>query len=192
MAGGRKGNDEALVTALAAGGSASAAAQLAKVSTRTVHRRLEDPAFRARVDEARAEMVSQAVGRLAAGGALAGDTLHELLAKSVPPATRLGASRAVLEYMLRGAEVDALTREQAELRREIEELKRGSSHHAAGVGEAPHGAGDGGAAERPAAGPAAPGAGGGPGDAGVAGRVAEAVDVLPLRPDLAIGDPPGG
>jgi hypothetical protein len=192
MAGGRKGNDEALVTALAAGGSASAAAQLAKVSTRTVHRRLQDPAFRARVDEARAEMVSQAVGRLAAVGALAGDTLHELLASSVPPATRLGAARAVLEYMLRGAEVEALAREQAELRREIEELKRGRLDHAPGTVADENGAGDGGGVERPAAGPASPGPGGRPGGPGVSGRLAEAVDVLPLRPDLAAGDPPGG
>lgn len=119
---GRKGNEESLITALAAGGSVSAAAQHSGLCARTVQRRLRDPGFRARVDEARSEMVSQAVGRLAAVGALAGDTLHQLLG-SQRESIRLSASRSVLEFMFRGHEADTLTRQLAELRLEVQEVR---------------------------------------------------------------------
>jgi hypothetical protein len=77
---------------------------------------LAEAEFRARVDEARAELVRQAVGRLAEVGALAGETLAELV-KDAPPAVRLGAARAILEHMFRGHEVDALARRVQELER---------------------------------------------------------------------------
>jgi hypothetical protein len=135
MAGGsRKNADDGLVAALAAGASAAAAAEKAGVSERTVRRRLEDPAFRARVDEARADLVRLAVGRLADVGALAGDTLAELV-KAGPPAVRLGAARSILEFMLRGAEVDTLARQVSDLKRQVEDLSRGNrSVEAAGRG----------------------------------------------------------
>src|SRR5439155_5083923 len=110
---------------------AATAAQHADVCERTVRRRLEDAAFRARVDDARAELVRQTVGRLAAIGTLAGSTLHGLLAAEVPAGVRLGASRAVLEFMFRGHEVETLARQVAELKAQVEALNtRGSSHPA--------------------------------------------------------------
>jgi hypothetical protein len=121
---GRKNADDALVAALAAGASGAAAAAKAEVSERTVRRRLEDPLFRARVDEARAELVRQAVGRLADVGALASDTLADLV-KDGPPAVRLGAARAILEHMFRGHEQETMARQLAELKKQVEVLTRG-------------------------------------------------------------------
>jgi HEAT repeat protein len=97
MAGGdRRNADSVLVTALAAGATVEAAAKTAGVSERTAYRRLDDPAFRQGVINARAEMVSRAVARLSATSTLAADTLRKLLdARS--ETVRLGAARAILE-----------------------------------------------------------------------------------------------
>jgi hypothetical protein len=119
----RKDVDDALILALAGGLGVAAAARKAEVSERTVRRRLEGAAFRAKVDAARAALVGEAVGRLALiGGAAAGKLAELLGAKS--EAVRLGAARACLEFMLRGAEVDVLARQLADLRHEVEALQR--------------------------------------------------------------------
>ena len=55
----------ALIAALAGGATVQAAAEQTGMAERTVYRRLEDPAFKARVSEARSEMLSRAVGNLA-------------------------------------------------------------------------------------------------------------------------------
>jgi hypothetical protein len=146
--------DDGLVAALAAGASNVAAAARAGVNERTVRRRLEDPAFRGRVDEARADLVRQAVGKLAEVGALAGETLAALVREGESGTVKLGACRAVLEYMFRGIEVDALARQVAELRRELEGLKRGDGGHQGGVEPAEE------AGSRPPGGDADPPAGG--------------------------------
>ena len=90
-------DDPALVVALAAGATYAEAAAQAGVSERTARRRMDDPAFRAALDDARAEVVSRAVDRLSAVATDAVDTLAALLGPGVPPPTRLGAARAVLE-----------------------------------------------------------------------------------------------
>jgi hypothetical protein len=119
---GRKRGDEALINALAVGVSVAAAAEHAGLSRRTAYRRLEDPAFRARVDEARAGIVSGVVGRLSGIGVLAGDTLKNLLGDS-SSSIRLGAAKAALEFMFRGNEQDTLARQLRELQEQIEALK---------------------------------------------------------------------
>jgi predicted transcriptional regulator len=120
---GRKDVDEALVLALAAGSGVAAAARKAGVSERTVRRRLQEEAFAARVDGARARMVQRAVGRLAAAGGLAGKTLHELL-RSQSDTVRLGAAHAALEFMFRGHEQDTLVRQVEDIQRQLEAVKR--------------------------------------------------------------------
>jgi hypothetical protein len=145
---GKKNCDDAIVTALAAGGNVASAARHAGVHERTVERRLKDPAFRARVDEARAEMVRAAVGRLAAVGALAADKLHALLGAKAE-SVQLGAARSILDYMLRGAEIEVLAREVADLKRLVAEVRHDPGVYAGGAGPA-------------AGGP--PGGAGGPGD----------------------------
>jgi hypothetical protein len=116
---GKKGGDEAIVLALAAGGSIPYAARSAGVSETTVRRRLSDPALRARIGAMRSELIAAAVGRLATLGRKAADKLNELL--DDPDAKiRLGASRSVLQYMLQGHEHELLAAQVAELQRQIE------------------------------------------------------------------------
>jgi hypothetical protein len=117
---GRKDVDDLLLLAFAAGANAAAAAKHAGCSVKTVQRRLKDPAFRSRVDARRAELVSNAIGRLSALGTLAGDVLGELL-KSQSEKVRLGAARTALDFMIKGRDYERLSREMAELRRQVEE-----------------------------------------------------------------------
>jgi len=109
MAGGdRSSADGALIAALAGGYTVAAAAAQAKVSERTAYRRLAVPAFCTQIAAARAELVSQAVGRLAVASPPAVGTLIELLGRTNPPAIRLGAARAVLELGQRWRETQEL------------------------------------------------------------------------------------
>jgi hypothetical protein len=57
--------DAALIVALAGGATVRDAARRAHVGERTVYRRLDEPDFRRQVQDARAGMVAQAVGKLA-------------------------------------------------------------------------------------------------------------------------------
>ena len=93
---GRKGGDIATIAALAAGASVQAAARAGGVSERTVYRRLEDPAFRKAVEDARAEILSRAVSKLTAASTEAADTLRRLLRSDMDFA-RLAAARSILE-----------------------------------------------------------------------------------------------
>jgi hypothetical protein len=92
----RKGDTE-LLHALACGASVENAAQKAGLSRRTAYRRLEDPAFRARVIELRAELTRRALGMLTAAGLGAVKTLTVLQESATSEAVRLGAARATLE-----------------------------------------------------------------------------------------------
>ena len=93
---GRAHADAALVAALAAGRTAQDAAREAGVSERTVYRRLDDPAFKRQVDEARAEMLARAVAMLTSASVEAVETLRGLLGSPMDFA-RLAAARAILE-----------------------------------------------------------------------------------------------
>jgi hypothetical protein len=119
---GRKNVDEIVLTVLAAGGSPAAAAQQAHCSERTVRRRLQDPAFRQKVDEARAKMVADAVGRLSVIGTLAADVLHGLLS-SHTERVRLLAARSSLELMLRGTETVTLVKQVEELKTRLAQVE---------------------------------------------------------------------
>jgi hypothetical protein len=136
--------DDALVMALAAGASVADAARHARLSERTARRRLQDPAFRSRVDAARRELVTQVVGRLSAVGVLAGDTLHGLVRSAKSESVKLGACRAVLEFMFKGQELQVVARQVEELQRRIEEMANGSCD---GQGAAGPAAGESGGAE---------------------------------------------
>jgi hypothetical protein len=189
---GKKHCDEAIVAALAAGGNVAAAARHARVSERTVHRRLEDPSFRAKVDQARTELVRQTVGRLAAVGVLATDKLHSLLgAKS--EAVQLGAARAVLDYMLKAVDSDLLARQLVELREQVEELRRERGNTSPPGGPAAGGPGLNEAGGDPDPGPDPPQPGRPPEPGGAEPRpVAEGPTGPPLAPDVAPLFPPGG
>ena len=93
----RRKADAALVLALACGASPENAAQKAGVSERTAYRRLADPAFRAQVGEARADMVRRAAGMSTAASLASMKTLTALQESATSEAVRLGAARAVIE-----------------------------------------------------------------------------------------------
>jgi hypothetical protein len=95
-ANGRKNADGALMLALARGDTVQAAAAAAGVSERTAYRRAADVAFRRRLVELRAQMVSRALGKLADTAAAAVETLHGLL-HGESGTVQLGAARAILE-----------------------------------------------------------------------------------------------
>jgi hypothetical protein len=102
---GKKDVDDALQLALAAGGSVAAAARQANCSEKTVRRRLSDPRFRDAVRQMRADLVTKAVGRLAAMGVKAADGLNALMDNAKREQTRLGACRATLDFLFRGTEL---------------------------------------------------------------------------------------
>jgi hypothetical protein len=94
-----------LLLALACGATLEAAAQKAGVSKTTVKRRLQDPEFRARLQEASADMVKRAARTLTAAATEAIKTLLALQQPSTPSPTRLGAARAILEIGVKLREV---------------------------------------------------------------------------------------
>ncbi len=115
MAGGdRRQADTALVAALAAGQPVDAAARAARVSERTAYRRLTDPAFKRAVQTARAELLAQAVGRLADAATAAVVTLRALL-DAETDSVRLGAARVILDAGMKGAELVDLAERVATL-----------------------------------------------------------------------------
>jgi len=91
-----KNSDETLIATLAGGSTVQAAAQLCEVSERTIFRRLKDPTFRRRLQQARGDMLERALGHLAAGAADAAVTLRKLM-KSRKQSVQLAASRLTLE-----------------------------------------------------------------------------------------------
>lgn len=122
MAGsGRQNADPVLIAALAGGATAKEAADLAGVGERTVVRRQGDPAFRQRVEAAQREMLATATTNLAGASVEAVETLRKLLRGSMPPAVKLGASRAILELGAKLREAQELEARIAALEERIEQ-----------------------------------------------------------------------
>jgi hypothetical protein len=113
---GQHGKDPLLIAALAAGESPAEAASSAKVSLRTVRRRMADPQFKAALAKARDDMLERTLGVLAKGSIRASIALTKLL--SDPDGKlRLGAAKALLGVGL-GVRTDV------DLTRRIEEIKQ--------------------------------------------------------------------
>jgi hypothetical protein len=168
LAGHGKKNTDALLLPLAAGASPAEAARQASCSERTVRRRLQEPGFRARVDAMRAELIGNAVGRLAVIGTLAADTLHRLLGSS-DEKIKLGAARAALGFMLQSRDYEVLAADVAKLKEQVEKAHhaRNGYHPPQGdsAGPGPDG-GDHGSADAAGSDPARPGEDNGHADAG--------------------------
>jgi hypothetical protein len=99
--------DEALLTALAFGATVESAARKAGMGERTAYRRLADPAFQARLDEARRDMVLRTT-RMLTGAALGSvKTLVDLQNDATaPPSVRRAAARDVLELGVKFREAE--------------------------------------------------------------------------------------
>ncbi len=122
-----RARDDLLAAALAAGAKIVEAAQAAGVSERTAHRRLADPAFRQRVEDARRDHVRHIGGRLTALSDEALDALAELLhAPRVPAAVRCRAALGVLAESLRW-------REQADVEQRLQAIEAALSDRGLGV-----------------------------------------------------------
>lgn len=90
-------NDDEIIAALLTHRTATGAASALKISPRTIFSRLQNAAFRTRLDALRADALRDATAQLQQGARLASMTLQELmLDESAPPAIRLGACREVL------------------------------------------------------------------------------------------------
>ena len=97
----KRTKEETVVLALACGATVEKAAQQAQLGKRTLYRRLTQPAFRRRVQAARAEMLQRTAGTATAATPAALKTLLELLNGGTSAAVRLGAARTVLEVALK-------------------------------------------------------------------------------------------
>jgi hypothetical protein len=101
----RRKGEETFIRALACGASVEAAAQKAGISRATAYRRMHDPELQRQLQEIRSEMVRRTSGGLTASGAEALKTLLSLMQPTVPPGTRLGAARSILEIGMKMREV---------------------------------------------------------------------------------------
>jgi len=97
VVGRKKKADTGLILALACGASPENAALKAGVSLRTVYRRLAERAFRAQVNDVRADMVRRMAGMLTAAGVGSLKTLSTLQESAASESVRLGAARAIIE-----------------------------------------------------------------------------------------------
>ena len=97
-----KSAEQALLMALAIGATVENAARKAGVSERTAYRHLADPAFQARVDQARRENMARTAGMLSGAALGSVKTLVDLAQDvSVPASVRRGAARDVLEMAVK-------------------------------------------------------------------------------------------
>jgi hypothetical protein len=100
MHSGRKNINAKLIATLAGGATVQAAAQLCEVSERTIHRRLKDRSFLARLSAARAAMIDRSLGHLSEGAVDAAVTLRNLLG-STHEKIKLAAATRLLDSCLR-------------------------------------------------------------------------------------------
>lgn len=91
--------DDALFTALVRGTHAENAAAIAGVSERTVYRRLADPLFRGRVDQARELLRESILARLTDAGLDAIGALEILMHESEDDRIRLQSAKTLLESL---------------------------------------------------------------------------------------------
>lgn len=129
--------DSALAAALARGEKVEDAAKQAGISARTAFRRLQDHDFARLVAEARTQMVRRVGGRLADAGDRAVTTLVGLLDDDK---AKLGAAKAIIEFMFKSSELVELQAQFEELRRRVAEVvTNGERDRTAAAGRAANG-----------------------------------------------------
>jgi hypothetical protein len=117
-------DESAMIAALARGETFTKAGALGGVCERTARRRMENPAFRAKVYEARQAMVDRSVGMLADQAVQAVRTLSRLM-KSGQPSMEYAAAKAIMDLGPRVREASELAQRLADLEERIEDLKPG-------------------------------------------------------------------
>ena len=124
-ANGRKNADNTVILALACGATVESAARQSGVSETTIYRRLNEPSFQLRLREVQADILNRTAAALTAAATESVRTLMELQKPGTPPATRLGAARAVLELGLKIREIVTLETRIAALERQFEPTRTG-------------------------------------------------------------------
>jgi hypothetical protein len=120
--GSKKAADAALIAHLAAGVSPAGAARLAGVSEKTAYRRLANPAFRRRVEEARTAFWERASAIMSKGATESATVLRKLL-RSEDGRLRLQAARVLLEQGTKVRELLNVEQRLAELEKLAAEQK---------------------------------------------------------------------
>jgi hypothetical protein len=95
----RRGADERLIIALASGLTPDAAAERAGVCRTTLFRRMREPEFKARVEQARGDMLSRALGVLSRAAAGAAIRLAKLIHGGSNERIQLRASVELLDAL---------------------------------------------------------------------------------------------
>jgi hypothetical protein len=110
--------DDNLILVLAGGRTVAEAASEVDISPRTVNRRLEDPAFRRRVEETRTAMFEVALGNLAGSLTEACSAVRSLL-KSDSDQVKLGAARTIFDMTMPLLDSLTIDRRLAEIERRL-------------------------------------------------------------------------
>lgn len=117
---GRRKADDKLILALACGATVESAARQAGIGESTAYRRLNEPDFKQRLRAVQADILHRTAGALTAAATESVRTLLELQKPGTPPATRLGAARAVLEIGLKIREIVELETRIAALEEQLD------------------------------------------------------------------------
>lgn len=97
--------NEILIEQLARGASQTEAGKAAGVGRKAVYLRLQKPEFRKAIEDFRAELLDQTVGKLAGGIGKAIERLEHLMAKAVPDAAQVQAARAIADLTVKFKEM---------------------------------------------------------------------------------------
>lgn len=98
-----KQKDEVVIAALISTPTIKKASEVCGVSERNIYRHLQDAAFKAKYDKARAELLESYVNSLQQriGGAI--ETMQKLIddKENTPPQVQLNAAEAIIKYSLK-------------------------------------------------------------------------------------------
>jgi hypothetical protein len=125
---GRHGADDALSLLIAAGESATKAADRLKMSLSTVKRRMATPEFRAKVEAVRKEVLDRGIGILAEGFVDGAITLRQIARSSTNELAKLSAAKTLVEAGLQQAQIADIAERLTELetKRSNNEGKKGT------------------------------------------------------------------
>ena len=99
----KKGNQEAAIAAIVSGKSRKAAAEAAGVSESTLYRRLNDMTFQEAIQDAKDEILSEAIHDMKHGCRVAVRTLVDVMEKGRKESDKIAAARTLLELAIKAA-----------------------------------------------------------------------------------------
>ncbi len=113
-----KRNNDEILAALLSGGSIRSAAKIVGCSESTIRKRLNEPEFRSRYEEAKANILSEALDNLSARLTDAVTTIAEVMAdEGTPASVRVSAADAVLRHGLKYLEAGNILKRLDDLER---------------------------------------------------------------------------